>query len=35
MKTMTKIDWAPSLEEALARAKQQSRPVYVDFFNPD
>jgi hypothetical protein len=35
MKTVTQIDWAPSLEEALARAQDQSRPVYVDFFKPD
>jgi len=34
MKTMTKIDWATSLEDALARAKDRSRPVYVDFFEP-
>jgi hypothetical protein len=35
MKTVTQIDWASSLEEALARAQDQSRPVYVDFFKPD
>jgi len=34
MKTMTKIDWATSLEDALARAKDRSRPVYMDFFDP-
>ncbi len=34
MKTMTQIDWAPNLEEALARAQDQGRPVYVDFFDP-
>lgn len=34
MQTMTKIDWAPSLEEALARAKSLNRAVYVDFFKP-
>jgi hypothetical protein len=35
MKTVTQIDWTSSLEEALARAQDQGRPVYVDFFKPD
>lgn len=34
MKTKTEIEWAPSLEEALGRAKEQEKPVYVDFYSP-
>jgi hypothetical protein len=34
MKTMSEIDWAPTFEDALARAKAAVRPVYIDFFSP-
>ena len=30
----TRIRWLASLDEALARAKQQDRPVLLDFFSP-
>jgi hypothetical protein len=30
----TEIRWLASLEEALALAKQQGRPVLLDFFSP-
>lgn len=34
MTTKTEIAWAESLDQALARAKDTDRPVYVDFFSP-
>jgi hypothetical protein len=30
----TEIQWLASMEEALALAKQQDRPVLLDFFSP-
>jgi len=28
------ISWQTKMDEALAKAEQQSRPVLLDFFNP-
>ena len=28
------INWQTKLDEALAKAEHQSRPVLLDFFNP-
>lgn len=28
------IRWSNTLDEALAHAKEQDRPLYVDFFSP-
>ena len=30
----TEIHWLASLDEALALAKQQDKPVLLDFFSP-
>jgi uncharacterized protein YyaL (SSP411 family) len=30
----TKINWESKFEEALARAKEENKPVLLDFFNP-
>ncbi len=31
---MAEVRWLNSLEEALRRAKQEKKPVLLDFFNP-
>ncbi len=30
----TTIDWLTTMDEALARARKESRPILLDFFNP-
>ena len=29
------IQWVTNFDEALARAKAEKKPVYLDFFNPN
>jgi hypothetical protein len=29
------IEWLTNFDEALARAKAENKPVYLDFFNPN
>jgi hypothetical protein len=29
------IQWASSFEEAMARAKAEKKPVFIEFFNPN
>ncbi|MBP1750247.1 MAG: hypothetical protein H6Q52_2786 [Deltaproteobacteria bacterium] len=31
---MAEVRWLNSLEDALSRAKQEKKPVLLDFFNP-
>ena len=30
-----KLNWEKTLEEALSQARSQSKPVLLDFFNPE
>lgn len=30
----TKIKWETELDKALNRAKTESKPIFLDFFNP-
>ena len=34
VKDQSNIQWLTSLDEALAQAKQQDKPVLLDFFSP-
>jgi uncharacterized protein YyaL (SSP411 family) len=34
VKDQSEIQWLTSLDEALAQAKQQDKPVLLDFFSP-
>lgn len=29
------IQWVPSFEEAMAKAKAEKKPVFIEFFNPN
>jgi len=29
-----KIQWETNMEKALARAKAENKPIFLDFFNP-
>jgi uncharacterized protein YyaL (SSP411 family) len=31
----TKIEWETNMDEALARARSENKPVFLDFFNPN
>lgn len=30
-----KIEWVSKMEDALKQARSESRPILLDFFNPD
>ncbi len=32
---MAEIEWLKDMENALARAKREKKPILLDFFNPN